>query len=186
MRLRGDTEIQGTAAPLGCQVRRLHLRRGECRRFRNVRFWADGSQSVNLVLGPPHRLASGGTVVSDQQPRTRYRSDLDLREALLLRAAVPRTEIRCAPADRQRCAGAATDRSVAIVGRNRCAGGQFAGLRPRPGGPAPAGGSPLEAGHELSAHLLGCTADCGSSYGGQVDGVAAHPISGIGALHLQP
>ena len=28
MRLRGDTEIHGTAAPLGCQVRRLQLRRG--------------------------------------------------------------------------------------------------------------------------------------------------------------
>ena len=28
MRLRGDTEIHGTAAPLGCQVRKLQLRRG--------------------------------------------------------------------------------------------------------------------------------------------------------------
>jgi hypothetical protein len=57
MRLRGDTEIHGTAAPLGCQVRRLHLRRGECRGFRNVRLWADGSQSVNLVLAHPTGLA---------------------------------------------------------------------------------------------------------------------------------
>ena len=56
MRLRGDTEIHGTAAPLGCQVRRLHLRRGQCRGFRGVRLWADGSQSVNLVLAHPTGL----------------------------------------------------------------------------------------------------------------------------------
>ena len=43
MRLRGDTEIHGTAAPLGCQVRKLQLRRGQCRGFRGVRLWADGS-----------------------------------------------------------------------------------------------------------------------------------------------
>ena len=57
MRLRGDTEIHGTAAPLGCQVRRLHLRRGQCRGFRGVRLWADGSQSVNLVIAHPTGLA---------------------------------------------------------------------------------------------------------------------------------
>ena len=56
MRLRGDTEIHGTAAPLGCQVRRLHLRRGQCRGFRGVRLWVDGSQSVNLVLAHPTGL----------------------------------------------------------------------------------------------------------------------------------
>jgi len=56
MRLRGDTEIHGTAAPLGCQVRRLHLRRGQCRGFRGVRLWADGSQSVNLVIAHPTGL----------------------------------------------------------------------------------------------------------------------------------
>ena len=56
MRLRGDTEIHGTAAPLGCQVRRLHLQRGECRGFRNVRLWADGTQTVNLVLAHPTGL----------------------------------------------------------------------------------------------------------------------------------
>ncbi len=53
MRLRDDTEIHGTAAPLGCQVRRLHLRRGHCRGFRGVRLWADGNQTVNLVLAHP-------------------------------------------------------------------------------------------------------------------------------------
>jgi hypothetical protein len=56
MRLRGDTEIHGTAAPLGCQVRRLHLRRGQCRGFSAVRLWADGSQSVNLVIAHPTGL----------------------------------------------------------------------------------------------------------------------------------
>ena len=56
MRLRGDTEIHGTAAPLGCQVRRLHLHRGECRGFRGVRLWADGNQTVNLVIAHPTGL----------------------------------------------------------------------------------------------------------------------------------
>jgi len=56
MRLRGDTEIHGTAAPLGCKVRRLHLRRGQCRGFRGVRLWADGSQTVNLVIAHPTGL----------------------------------------------------------------------------------------------------------------------------------
>jgi len=56
MRLRGDTEIHGTAAPFGCQVRKLQLRRGQCRGFRGVRLWADGSQSVNLVIAHPTGL----------------------------------------------------------------------------------------------------------------------------------
>jgi hypothetical protein len=56
MRLRGDTEIHGTAAPLGCQVRKLQLRRGQCRGFRGVRLWADGSQSVSLVIAHPTGL----------------------------------------------------------------------------------------------------------------------------------
>jgi hypothetical protein len=56
MRLRGDTEIHGTAAPLGCQVRRLHLPRGHCRGFQNIRLWADGSQSANLLLAHPRGL----------------------------------------------------------------------------------------------------------------------------------
>ena len=57
MRLPRDTEIQGTAAPLGCQVRRLRLRRGQCRGFRNVRIWTDGSCTANLVLAHPTGLA---------------------------------------------------------------------------------------------------------------------------------
>ena len=57
MRLPGDTEIHGTAAPLGCQVRRLRLHRGECRGFRGVRLWADGSHTANLLLAHPTGLA---------------------------------------------------------------------------------------------------------------------------------
>lgn len=53
MRLQGDTEIHGTAAPLGCQVRRLRLPRGHCRGFRNVQLWCDGSQQANLLLAHP-------------------------------------------------------------------------------------------------------------------------------------
>jgi hypothetical protein len=40
MRLRADTWIHGTAAPMGCEVRRLRLPRGHCRGFRNVHLWA--------------------------------------------------------------------------------------------------------------------------------------------------
>ena len=57
MRLPGDTEIHGSAAPLGCQVRRLRLHRGECRGFRGVRLWADGSHTANLLLAHPTGLA---------------------------------------------------------------------------------------------------------------------------------
>jgi hypothetical protein len=57
MRLPGDTEIHGTAAPLGCQVRRLRLRRGQCRGFRSIRLWADGSCTANLLLAHPTGLA---------------------------------------------------------------------------------------------------------------------------------
>lgn len=52
MRLRGDAEIQGTAATLGCQVRRLHLPRGHCHSFRDVRLCYGGHQA-NLVLARP-------------------------------------------------------------------------------------------------------------------------------------
>jgi len=60
MRLRADTWIQGTAAPMGCQVRRLRLPRGHCRGFRDVLLWAEGTQRVNLVraygLRDPQRI----------------------------------------------------------------------------------------------------------------------------------
>jgi hypothetical protein len=52
-----DTEIHGTSAPLGAQVRRLRLRRGQCRGFRGIRLWADGSHRANLLLAHPTGLA---------------------------------------------------------------------------------------------------------------------------------
>ena len=57
MRLRSDTWIHGTAAPMGCEVRRLRLPRGHCRGFRNVQLWADGSQKANLLLALPGGIA---------------------------------------------------------------------------------------------------------------------------------
>jgi len=71
MRMRGDTEIHGTAAPLGCQVRRLHLGRGVCRGFRGVRLWADGSQSVSLVIAHPTGLPveEPWYLISNAEPR---------------------------------------------------------------------------------------------------------------------
>ena len=58
MRLRADTWIHGTAAPLGCEVRRLRLPRGHCRGFRDGQLWGDGSQRANLVLARPVGLAA--------------------------------------------------------------------------------------------------------------------------------
>lgn len=52
MRLRSDTWIHGTAAPMGCEVRRLRLPRGHCRGFHDVRLW-DGGQRANLLLARP-------------------------------------------------------------------------------------------------------------------------------------
>ena len=52
MRLRADTWIHGTAAPMGCEVRRLGLPRGHCRGFREIRLW-DGGHRANLVLARP-------------------------------------------------------------------------------------------------------------------------------------
>jgi hypothetical protein len=57
MRLRADTWIHGTAAPMGCEVRRLRLPRGYCRGFRDVSLWAEGSQKANLLLAFPTGLA---------------------------------------------------------------------------------------------------------------------------------
>lgn len=57
MLLRADTWIHGTAAPMGCEVRRLRLPRGYCRGFRDVQLWADGSQKANLLLAHPSGIA---------------------------------------------------------------------------------------------------------------------------------
>ena len=52
MRLRADTWIHGTTAPMGCEVRRLRLPRGHCRGFRDVQLW-DSGHRANLVLARP-------------------------------------------------------------------------------------------------------------------------------------
>ncbi len=122
-------------------------------------------------------------MVSDQQPRSRSRSGLELREALLLRAAVPRPEIGGVPVGEQQAAGSSANRSTSARGRDRCPGRQFTGLCPQPGRPAPAGESALEARHELSAHRAGSTANGCGRCGVQVNGLAADPTPGFGALH---
>lgn len=48
MRLRADSWIQGTSAPMGCTVRRL--------RFRDVQLWGEGSRRANLLLAFPTGL----------------------------------------------------------------------------------------------------------------------------------
>ena len=71
MRLRGDTDIHGTAAPMGCQVRRLRLARGHCRGFRDVQLWSDGCQRANLVLARPVgiRASEPWYLVSNRAPK---------------------------------------------------------------------------------------------------------------------
>lgn len=56
MCLRGNNEIHGTAAPLGCQVRRLYLRCGAYRGFHGVRLWADDCQLKSSDLHAPERI----------------------------------------------------------------------------------------------------------------------------------
>jgi hypothetical protein len=51
--LPADTIIHGTAAPLGCQVRRLRLPLGYCRGLKNVQPWSKSQQNVNLLLANP-------------------------------------------------------------------------------------------------------------------------------------
>jgi hypothetical protein len=53
MRICSDTWINGTAAPMGCEVRRLKLPRGNFRGFQDVRLWVSGKQKTNLLLAYP-------------------------------------------------------------------------------------------------------------------------------------
>jgi hypothetical protein len=53
MRICSDTWINGTAAPMGCEVRNLQLPRGHFRSFQNVRLWVSGNQKANLLLAYP-------------------------------------------------------------------------------------------------------------------------------------
>ena len=57
MRLRADTWIHGTAAPMGCQVRRLRLPRLHCRSFRDVSLWVESIHRAHLLLAFPTGLA---------------------------------------------------------------------------------------------------------------------------------
>ena len=70
MRLRSDTWIHGTAAPMGCEVRRLRLPRGHCRGFRAVQLWGDGSQRAHLLLARPVGIKASEPwyLVSNQAP----------------------------------------------------------------------------------------------------------------------
>jgi hypothetical protein len=69
MRLRADTWIRGTTAPMGCEVRRLRLPRGHCRGFRSVGLW-DGGQQAHLVLARPVGITAAEPwyLVSDLEP----------------------------------------------------------------------------------------------------------------------
>jgi len=53
MRLRSDTRIHVIAAPMGCEVRRLHLPRRYCRAFRIVKLPSELAHSANLLLVYP-------------------------------------------------------------------------------------------------------------------------------------
>jgi hypothetical protein len=56
MCLRSDTWIQGAGAPMGGQVRRPRLPRGQFRGFQNVSIWNGSSHKANLVLAHPTGL----------------------------------------------------------------------------------------------------------------------------------
>jgi hypothetical protein len=70
MRLRSDTWIHGTAALMGCEVRRLRLPRGHCRGFRAVQLWGDGQRRGNLLLARPIGIAAAEPwyLVSNRDP----------------------------------------------------------------------------------------------------------------------
>jgi hypothetical protein len=65
IRLRAETWIHGTAAPMGCEVRRLHLPLGHCRGFSAVQLWDGGhraklllARSVGITASEPRYLVS--------------------------------------------------------------------------------------------------------------------------------
>ncbi len=69
MRLWPDTWIRGTAAPMGCEVRRLRLPTGHCRGFRSVGLW-DRAHQAHLVLARPVGITAAEPwyLVSDLEP----------------------------------------------------------------------------------------------------------------------
>lgn len=52
MRLRADTWVHSSTAPMGCELCRLRLPRGHCRGFRDVQLW-DGGRWANWFLARP-------------------------------------------------------------------------------------------------------------------------------------
>jgi hypothetical protein len=56
MRICSDTWINGTAAPMGCEVRRPQLPRGHFRGFQDLRLWQSKSQSAARLF---YRSPSG-------------------------------------------------------------------------------------------------------------------------------
>jgi hypothetical protein len=91
-------------------------------------------------------------LVSRQQPGSLTGSALGLRPALLLRAAVPGSEIRDFTSGEQPTARSGPHRTAAGGGDDRCDDQQFAGLRRQPQRPAPPRGSALEARPKLCPH----------------------------------
>ncbi len=184
MRLPGDTEIHGTAALLGCQVRRLRLRCGQCRGFRNVRLWAEGSHTANLLLAHPTawRWRNPGIRSATQSP-------LRIRAGAIAGASAANScsAMRNPVAFSWKTAACGTrriDRLLLVVAIGVLAG-SLQGYALSLAGPQ-AGGSSLETPHELSAPWPGCIADARLRRHERTDGLAADPAPGAGALHLQP
>jgi hypothetical protein len=158
MCLRGDTEIHGTEAPLGCQVRRLRLRCGQCR------------QTVNLVLTNPTGLPveQPWYLISNAEP------SFDLVWSYAQRFCCK--QLFCDQksgvfqAGEQWSAGAGATGPAAVGGRDRCSGSQPAGLCPEPGRSAATGGPPLAARNKLSMHRCRDPAVGGRQYSGDYEG----------------
>jgi hypothetical protein len=53
MRICSDTWINGTAAPMGCELRRLQGPCAHFRRFQDGQLWVSGNQKANLLLNYP-------------------------------------------------------------------------------------------------------------------------------------
>lgn len=120
-----------------------------------------------------------------QQRRSHTTSGLELRQADLLRAAVPRPEIGDLPAREQWPARPAAYRSAAPGGGDRRAGEQPAGIRREPQRPAPSVGSPLAAGHELCAPRAAVDPAQRDQRQPAVHGLDADPAARTGPVHPQ-
>jgi len=186
MRLRSDTWIHGTAAPMGCEVRRLRLPRGHCRGFRDVQLWADGSQKANLFLAHPSDIAIDEPwyLVGNADPT------LDLVWSYAKRFC-------CEQLFRDQKSGLfqlessglrdpGRIRSTAPGGGDRGAGEQPPGLCGQSRWPAPSGGSPLATRHELCADRPEVAATSRGKCRQDLADVDADPTARAGAVHPQP